>query len=108
MNSIIFNGATIFYDSPLDFHVIRGKLMIDTASYGQKKEVKTKTKVVRTKHYTGSLTQFLRESKLRVGKKLVVKSNNKKTIYGAVKKLGYTANIQNTSDTGEFLVTIRK
>lgn len=108
MNSIIFNGATIFYDSPLDFHVIRGKLVIDTESYGQKKVTKTKEKKVVTKKVFGSLAQFLRESNLKVGKKLTVKANNKKSIYGAYKNLGFTASIEDTNNPNEFLVTCRK
>ena len=109
MPSVIFNGATISFDSPVDLYIIRGKLVIDTDSYGQIKETKVKAKKTKASHApTTGLTQFLREAKLRIGKKIVVKSNSKKSIYGAYKNLGYTASIQDTDTPNEYLVTCRK
>ena len=107
MSSVIFNGATISFDAPVDLLIIRGKLVIDTKSYGQPTEKKTKpkAKVETTNTYNGNVTKFLRQANLRVGKKLLVKANNKKTIYGAYKKLGYTASIEDTKNPIEFMVT---
>jgi len=107
MHSVIFNNATIYFDSPVDMHIIQGKLMIDTASYSKPKPVK-ETKVKTTKGRAPSgLTQFLRESNLKVGKKILVTANNKKTIYGAFKTVGFTASIQDTKKPNEFMVTVR-
>jgi hypothetical protein len=110
MHSVIFNNATIYFDSPVDMHIIQGKLMIDTASYGKPKAVKT-TKVTKAKTTKGrapsGLTQFLRESNLKVGKKILVNANNKKTIYGAFKTVGFTASIEDTKKPNEFMVTVR-
>jgi hypothetical protein len=110
MHSVIFNNATIYFDSPVDMHIIQGKLMIDTASYGKPKAVKepkvTKAKTTKGRAPNG-LTQFLRESNLKVGKKILVNANNKKTIYGAFKTVGFTASIQDTKKPNEFMVTVR-
>lgn len=108
MHSVIFNNATISFDSPVDLYIIRGKLVIDTASYGHIKETKVKAKKTKASRTPTGLTQFLREAKLRIGKKIVVKSNSKKSIYGAYKNLGYTASIQDTDTPNEYLVTCKK
>ena len=113
MHSVIFNNATISFDSPVDMYIIQGKLMIDTASYGKPKAVKTTktTKVTKAKTTKGrapsGLTQFLRESNLKVGKKILVNANNKKTIYGAFKTVGFTASIEDTKKPNEFMVTVK-
>jgi hypothetical protein len=113
MHSVIFNNATIYFDSPVDMHIIQGKLMIDTASYGKPKAIKEPkvakikaTKAMKTRAPNG-LTQFLRESNLKVGKKILLTANNKKTIYGAFKTVGFTASIQDTKKPNEFMVTVR-
>jgi hypothetical protein len=49
----------------------------------------------------------LRESNLKVGKKILVNANNKKTIYGAFKTVGFTASIEDTKKPNEFMVTVR-
>lgn len=106
MPSIIFNGATISFDAPVDLYIVRGKLMIDTKSYGVQPEKKSKPKAKAA--FSGGVMQFLRQANLKVGKKLLVKANNKKTIYNAYKTLGYRASIEDTSNPIEFMVTCRR
>jgi peptidyl-tRNA hydrolase len=107
MPSVIFNGATISFDAPVDLYIIRGKLVIDTASYTVDSKPVTKKKVKKSEANRAptGLTDFIRNSNLRFGKKLLVKANSKKSIYGVYNKFGYRASIQETGKPNEYMVT---